>query len=143
MADLNANKTYLALDVGARRIGVAIAQTVNRLPKPLTVLQNTDTIFDELKQLIKSHNASGLVVGVPRGLEGQITSQTLYTKEFISNLSKMIKIPVYKQDEAVTSKQAETELNERGRPYSKADIDALAATYILDDFMQQLKIESS
>jgi RNase H-fold protein (predicted Holliday junction resolvase) len=43
----------------------------------------------------------------------------------------------------VTSKQAEAELSSRGKPYSKADIDALAATYILDDFLHQLKIGPS
>jgi RNase H-fold protein (predicted Holliday junction resolvase) len=55
-------------------------------------------------------------------------------------LEKNIDIPVYRQDEAVTSLQATAELSSRGKPYSKAAIDALAATYILDDFLHSLKI---
>ncbi|MGD0284429.1 MAG: Holliday junction resolvase RuvX [Candidatus Saccharimonadales bacterium] len=142
MANISANKTYLALDIGTQRIGVAIGQSSNRLPRPLTVLQNTDTIIEQINQLIQLHKASGLVIGVPRGLDGQTTNQTRYTEDFIKSLTGRIVIPVYKQDEAVTSKQAEAELVARGKPYSKADIDALAATYILDDFLQQPTIEA-
>jgi putative Holliday junction resolvase len=143
MANNTADKTYLALDIGSQRIGVAIAQSNSRLPQPLTVLQHTETIFDQISQLIQIHKASGLIIGVPRDLNGQITNQTRFTEAFIKSLTEKITIPVYKQDEAVTSKQAETELIARGKPYSKADIDALAATYILDDFLQQPKIEAS
>jgi putative Holliday junction resolvase len=143
MANNTANKIYLALDIGSQRIGVAIAYSNSRLPQPLTVLQHTETIFDQINQLIQLHKASGLIIGIPRGLDGQITNQTRSTEAFIKSLTKKITIPVYKQDEAVTSKQAEAELIARGKPYSKADIDALAATYILDDFLQQPKIETS
>ena len=141
MASPDANKTYLALDIGKQRIGVAIAHSVSRLPRPLTVIANTDTILDEISQLIRQHHAAGLVVGVPRGLNGQETDQTRYTLDFINRLVKNFNIPVHQQDEAVTSQQAETELLSRRKPYSKADIDALAATYILDDFLHSLKIE--
>ncbi|HUD07853.1 MAG TPA: Holliday junction resolvase RuvX [Candidatus Saccharimonadales bacterium] len=143
MASPKANKTYLALDIGKQRIGVAIAHSDSRLPQPLSVILNTETIFEQLSQLIEQHDAVGLVVGVPRGLNHQETDQTRYTLDFIDLLEKNFAIPVYKQDEAVTSKQAEAELSSRGKPYSKADIDALAATYILDDFLHQLKIGPS
>jgi putative Holliday junction resolvase len=142
MASLTTDKTYLAIDIGSRRIGVAIAQSNSCLPQPLTTLTHTDKVIDQLTQLIRLHKVSGLVVGVPRGLDGQITDQTRYTEAFVEALAKVISIPVYKQDEAVTSKQAEAELTTRNKPYSKGDVDALAATYILDDFLQQSKIES-
>ena len=122
---------------------MAIAHSDSRLPQPLSVILNTETIFEQLSQLIEQHDAVGLVVGVPRGLNHQETDQTRYTLDFIDLLEKNFAIPVYKQDEAVTSKQAEAELSSRGKPYSKADIDALAATYILDDFLHQLKIGPS
>lgn len=143
MANKTANKTYLALDIGTQRIGVAIGQSNSRLPRPLTILLNTETIMEQINQLIQLHEASGLVVGVPRGLDGQTTDQTRFTEKFIKSLMEKVTIPIYKQDEAVTSKQAETELITRGKPYSKADIDALAATYILDDFLQQPNIKAS
>jgi putative Holliday junction resolvase len=143
MTSNSAIKTYLALDIGTQRIGVAIAQSTSRLPKPLTVIHNDDAFIDQLNHLIQIYNASELIIGIPHGLEGQSTEQTRYTKEFVSTLKKNINLPIYNQDEAVTSVQAEKELIARGKPYSKGDIDSLAATYILDDFLQQSRIEST
>jgi putative Holliday junction resolvase len=126
----------LALDVGERRIGVALASLVARLPRPLTTLQHTDAIFSDIQALISEHRAQALVLGLPRGLQGQHTAQTASTQAFGAALAKHITIPVYWQDEAVTSHQAEAELKGRGKPYRKEDIDALSATYILEDFLR-------
>jgi putative Holliday junction resolvase len=126
----------LALDVGEKRIGVAIASAVARLPKPLATLANDDNFFDALAELITSENVGALVVGLPRGLEGQTTAQTAYVQEFIGHLKQRTTLPIYEQDEALTSTKAEAELQAKGN-YDKAAVDALAATYILDDFLTE------
>ena len=59
--------------------------------------------------------------------------------EFTKQLKQSFNLPVYFQDEAVTSKQAEAELQARGKHYEKSDIDALAATYILEDWLGEHK----
>ena len=141
MASDSAVKTYLALDIGLQRTGVAIAQSDSRLPKPLAVIFNNGNFVDQLKQLIQINNVNELVIGIPHGLDGQSTEQTRYTEEFVLTLTKDIDLPIHKQDEAVTSVQAEKELINRGKHYSKGDVDSLAATYILDDFLQQSRIE--
>lgn len=129
-------KAVLALDVGSSRIGVAVASLEARLPRPLTTLSRADdNLFDELASLIASENAVSLVVGLPRGLDGQTTEQTLATEEFVQELKQQVSLPVDMQDEAVTSRQAEAELEARGKPYRREDIDALAATYILQDWL--------
>jgi putative transcription antitermination factor YqgF len=69
-------------------------------------------------------------------LDGQHTSQTVAVEEFKAELERTLSVPVYWQDEALTSRLAEDELKARGRPYKKADIDALSATYILEDFLR-------
>ncbi|MEI6755585.1 MAG: Holliday junction resolvase RuvX [bacterium] len=127
----------IALDVGSSRIGVAIASVMARMPRPLITLANSDTFFQELHTLIEKEDAQVIVVGMPRGLDGQRTEQTIYTENFIQELKSHLKLPVYTQDEAVTSRKAEEELTKRGKPYTKEDIDSLAATYILDDFLQE------
>jgi putative holliday junction resolvase len=127
--------SVIALDVGGRRIGVAVADTVARIAHPLTTLDHSDTVADEIAQLVRDHNARALVVGLPRGLDGQQTAQSEYTQDFAKKLQDKIAVPLYWQDEAVTSKQAEAELKKRGKPYTKGDIDALAATYVLEDFL--------
>jgi len=130
-------KTILALDVGEKRIGVAVADVELRFAKPLTTLHNTEKIWEELAQLIE-HNQSGLiVVGLPRGLDGQETAQTQKAEIFMQRLRANLGLPVRAQDEATTSIKAEEELKSRGKPYEKSDIDALAATYILEDYLAE------
>lgn len=129
--------TILALDVGAQRIGVARANSVARIASPLTTLQHTDQIFDDIAQLLKQEQADELVVGLPRGLEGQETDQTRTVRQFVADLQQNITVPVHLQDEALTSVKAEKELEARKKPFAKGDIDALAATYILGDYLDQ------
>ena len=128
--------SIIALDVGERRIGVALANVHARLASPLTTLQRGDTSPADIRKLVDEHDAGAVVVGLPRGLDGQHTAQTRAVEMFKSELDQILGIPSHWQDEAVTSKQAESELIARGKPYKKEDIDALSATYILEDYMR-------
>lgn len=130
-------KTLLALDVGSKRVGVAVATAAARLPRPLTTLQRGDNFWTELRALIDNEQADELVVGLPRGLDGQQTAQTAATETFIDELKREIRLPIHRQDEALTSHKAEAELQGRGGPATKGDIDALAATYILEDYLTE------
>ncbi len=133
------SSSILALDVGERRIGVASASLIARLPSPLNVLQNTPDVFEEIAKLAAEENAGALVIGLPRGLNGQETKQTEEVRQFAENLRQATKTPLYFQDEAVTSKQAEAELKQRKISYNKEAIDALSAVYILNDFLAEHK----
>lgn len=125
----------MGLDVGDKRVGVATATLAAGLPRPLTTLPQDDDFRAALKRIIDEENADILVVGRPRGLDGQVTAQTRSAEAFAESLGERYKLPVYTQDEAVTSKQAEAELRARGKPYKRGDVDALAATYILEDWL--------
>lgn len=124
--------SILALDVGESRIGVAVANTVARLPRPLTTLANTDDVWQVIRELAATESADTVVVGLPRNLSGQDTAQTAYVRDFVSGAGDL---KVVFQDEALTSKKAEAELRQRGKDFAKGDIDALAATYILEDYL--------
>jgi putative Holliday junction resolvase len=132
---LNPNGTVVAFDVGLRRIGVASASVVAGIASPLTTVHHDDNIVHTLCNLLSEQEAVALVLGLPRGLDGQDTAQTRAVEQFAAELKKHTDIPMYWQDEAVTSRKAEEELEQRGKPYDKGDIDALAATYILEDFL--------
>lgn len=129
--------TLLALDIGEQRIGVAEAHSVARIAHPLVTLAHTETIFDEIAELVRKQGAVLLVAGLPRGMQGQHTNQTQYAEAFVANLKQHVTVPIYWQDEAVTSQKAEKELEARKKPFTKGDVDALAATYILEDFLQE------
>jgi putative Holliday junction resolvase len=124
--------SILSLDVGESRVGVAIANRIARLANPLTTLNNDDGFWAELDKIIQAESVDLIVVGLPRNLSGDETAQTTYVRKFAENLPKDM---VVFQDEALTSIKAEAELNKRGKPYAKGDIDSLAATYILEDYL--------
>ncbi len=128
----------LALDVGDRRIGVAVASNIARLANPLTVLANDKTLWHELSKLLAHEHIGMIIVGLPRSLSGEDTAQTKIVRSFVSQLKTKTDIPVTLQDEALTSRQAEAELRARGKKFDKGDIDALAAVYILDDYLNSL-----
>ena len=128
--------TILSLDVGAKRIGVARAYLEAPFPGPLTTLENPDSFQDDIVRLATAENAAAVIIGLPRGMQGQETDQTAVVREFGAHLGEKLSVPVYWTDEAVTSEKAEAELKRRRKPYVKGDIDALAATYILEDFLR-------
>jgi putative holliday junction resolvase len=127
--------SILALDVGNKRVGVARASLIARLPEPLVTLKRGEQFFAELERIIDQEAVTGIVVGLPRGLNGQITQQTTATESFIADLQHHFDLPTYLQDEALTSKKARAELQASKGMYEKGDVDALAATYILEDFL--------
>lgn len=128
--------SILALDVGDKRVGVAIASLEARLPRPLAALTRDDSFVSRLRTIIDTEHVSRLVIGWPRGLEGQATKQTATVEAFVTELKRQFELPIVMQDEALTSKIAEAELQARGKAYEKGEVDALAATYILDDFLK-------
>ena len=127
----------LSLDIGEKRIGVAMSSLFTRLPSPLTTLQNDRHVLQALLELVQSHNVAGVVVGLPRGLKGLGTPQTMLIRDFIDLLRKKLSVPLYIQDEDLTSVKAKNEFHERGVRYNKESVDALAATYILEDFLRE------
>lgn len=127
----------LALDVGSARVGMALASSVARLASPAGTLVHDPTIYGKLRELCAREHVSKLVIGLPRGMSGQDTDQTRAVRAFGEELGRELALPVAWQDEALTSANAEDELRGRGRPFDKADIDSLAATYILEDYLRE------
>jgi putative Holliday junction resolvase len=135
---MSSNTTVLALDVGERRVGAATASMDARLATPLATLdrQQSEDIYSSILRLAKEHQAVVIVVGLPRGLQGQETDQTKLVRIFASKLQKLApELTVVMQDEAGTSVQAEELLRLRNKAYTKADIDAEAACLILRDYL--------
>lgn len=128
---------YLALDVGEVRIGVALANDIARIASPLSAIQNNESITKEIAEMIESLQITDLVIGLPRGLDGQATAQTRYVEAFITQLGQVVSVPIHKQDEALTSVKAEAELMQRKKPFTKGDVDSLSAVYILEDYLDE------
>lgn len=128
-------QSVLALDVGTVRVGVARGSLETRLASPFTTL-DTDRFTEQFAQVMVQEQPVAVVVGLPRNLSGEDTPQTTYVREFAAK--NLADITVVWQDEALTSRKAEEELQARKKPYTKGDIDALAASYILEDYFSEL-----
>jgi putative Holliday junction resolvase len=124
----------LAIDYGEKRIGLAVCSTEAFLPRPYRTLPNDNKLIDELKEIVANEEVIQVIVGLPRSLDGRETAQTARCRAFADSLGRL-DFPVVLQDEAATSAQARKELDARGKPYAKGAIDALAATYILEDYL--------
>jgi putative Holliday junction resolvase len=132
-------KNILSLDVGDKRIGIAICSTASLLPSALMTIDATSSPIEVINAVVKKEDIKLIVVGIPRNLSGQNTPQTDKVLKFVSGLKDRIKIQVYLQDEALTSVKAEEFLDKKRDKYKKADIDQLAAVYILEDFISENK----
>lgn len=136
---MSAEEVYsiVALDIGEQRTGVAIANSIARIASPLVTLNTPETLVEDVEKLVKQHDASRLVVGLPRNLRGTDTAQTQYVQQIAAKIEAATGLRAQFVDEALTSVKAEKELKQRKKPYAKEDIDMLAATYILEDYLFQ------
>lgn len=125
----------IGLDVGERRIGVAVGDRIVRIASPLTTIEVNGQELDIIKQVVASQSADTIVVGYPRNQSGDITDQTRYVEKFAEKLIGIAPKIVF-QDESLTSVIAEQQLVGYNRPFSKGDIDAQAAAIILNDYLE-------
>jgi putative holliday junction resolvase len=138
----------VGLDVGERRIGVAVSDVTRTLARPLTVLSiaRLDTgavarAADEIGRLAAEEDGVGaIVVGLPRRLDGRPTTLTEGVQAFASQLGARTGLPVTFQDERLTSVEAESRLAERDKDWRsrKKRLDAAAAAIILQDHLDGL-----
>lgn len=128
----------LCLDVGEKRVGVALLRTSPRIPVALMTLERrAEHFWQQLTNLLQEHEVGKIVIGLPRGLDGQETAQTTAVRAFAEDLQLHTTLPCIWQDEAVTSVSAEAALKATGKPYTRGDIDATAAQLILSDYLEQ------
>lgn len=125
----------LSLDVGEKRIGVAVADSDVRIAIPLKTIVVDGTEITNIKTLLLQEKVDILVIGYPRNQQGDVTAQTNYVELFSEQLQPFAQKIVF-QDESLTSVLAEQRLKEQAMPYTKADIDAYAAAIILQDYLE-------
>lgn len=132
-------KALLCLDVGEKRIGVAKADTSVKLAVPLTTIEVDGSEHQQILKLLQEESAQTLVVGYPRNQQGEVTLQTAYVESFVENLKRnsLFAAEVVYQDESLTSVMAEQQLTAHKKPYTKSDIDARAASIILQDYIEE------
>ena len=135
----------LAVDVGERRIGLAISDVSRTLARPLLTLKvlnaadGVDQVVAEIARLKEEDDGlSSVVVGLPVRLDGSANEQTPRVSAFVDALKARTSVPIVTADERLTSREAESLLAERTRDWRerKARLDAVAAAVILQDYLE-------
>ena len=146
----------IALDVGEARIGVAVSDTTGFLASPYTTIhvsRNEQQNWDTIQRLLEETEAEGIVIGLPISLDGQIHTQGQRVQSFAERLQQHISVPLTFWDERLSTVEAERLRAQSGggkrqrqagraRAQSKRrqrghEIDALAATVILQEYLSQ------
>ena len=131
----------LALDLGERRIGLAVSDAAGSLIFPAGYLVRTkfSQDLDRVLEIAHDRDVQGFVVGVPYTLHGEIGTSAKRAQRFIRALRKRTTLPVYSIDESFTSFEAEGLLREAGRQPSreKGAVDEAAAALILQRFLDR------
>lgn len=133
---MSQNKSYLSLDVGEKRIGVAVGDSAVRIAVPFETIEVDGKELERIARLILDERVDTVVVGYPRNQSGEATAQTEYVEDFAKQLTDIAPELVF-QDESLTSVLAEQQLKAHGKPYEKGDVDAQAAAIILQDYLEQ------
>ena len=135
------------MDVGARRVGLAISDASRTLARPLetiTVANEADAVdrvarrIDELDQ--EDEGLATIVVGMPSSLDGTPTPQTAQVLAFIALLKARTALPIATEGERLTSREAESRLARREKDWRKrkAQLDAAAAAVFLQDYLDRM-----
>ena len=129
--------TILGLDVGEKRIGVALAEGL--LAIPLTVIDRRvkETDMELIMALVEEYRAERIVVGLPRLMNGDIGTQAEEVLYFSGALAQYVDVPVDTWDERLSTVTAERLLIDTGmkRKKRKGKIDAMAAAIILQAYL--------
>ena len=115
-------ETFMALDFGIQRVGVAVGNRLTRTAEPRgTVVAAGDTRFIRIAQYVRDWQPDALVVGVPFHPDGGAHDNTVRARRFVRELSGRFKLPVFEVDERYTTTEALSE--------GAQDVDAVAAWY--------------
>ncbi len=139
---------FLALDVGDKRIGVAVSDALGILATPLTIVHHKNWRADiaRILEIARREGVVGIVVGVPYYLDGTASAQTRKVLRFVERLRSMTDLPVYEWNEALSTEVAEERLREGPRPRRKREaafVDAQAAAVILQEFLEARREKST
>jgi putative pre-16S rRNA nuclease len=136
----------LGLDIGEKRIGVALSDPLGIMAGALTVIDRTtdEAAVQQIVDLARQNEVERIVVGMPRSLDGSLGRQAQAVQSFVDLLKKGIDIPVVTWDERLSTVAAERALLETGmkRDKRKKHRDSLAAAFILQGYLDREKNRS-
>lgn len=138
-----ASGRIIALDPGTKRVGVAVCDELRVTTRPLAVITRTSwkKLLLKVKNIIDEFDAKALVIGLPLESDGTESEMSMYARDAARKFALSLDVPVFLQDERVTSYEAKSRLWQRGVDPRDARklVDSEAAAIILSDFLGRLE----
>ena len=129
----------LALDIGERRIGVALSDPMHIIASPHSIIDRkiTPDYMDEIQKLISEQEVEALVIGLPLTLRNNVSQQTQKVQLIIKELNTELTHPIHTVDERLSSVSAKNTLKLKGvkTGHNKGEIDKTAAAIFLQEFL--------
>lgn len=133
----------MALDLGAKRVGVAVSDELQITATPLPFIERRSwkNLLRRVAAIIEAYDARGLVIGLPLGLDGSDGDAAQEARRIAENFGRSLNVPVYLQDERLTTFAAEEKLRSEGVRAEEIEnrIDSESAALILRDFMEGVR----
>jgi putative Holliday junction resolvase len=134
----------LGLDLGERRIGVAISDPEQRIAVPLRTIER-EHHMETLSRLVDDEGVDTVVLGLPLSLSGEDTAQTRSTRAYGAELEQLLGVRIVLWDERLSSSEASrlagTSKGRRGRGRRpQVDVDAMAATVVLQSYLDSRRV---
>ncbi|MBI4476498.1 MAG: Holliday junction resolvase RuvX [Acidobacteria bacterium] len=139
----------LAIDLGLKRVGLAVSDSTRTLATPLKVVQGSGDIAEiveilrrEILDLAEEEDGvQTVVIGLPGRLDGTEHERAPWTRAVAAALAAAVDLPIVLQDERLSSREAEERLSIRERDWRrrKAKLDAAAAAIVLQDYLDEQK----
>lgn len=129
----------MGLDVGKRRIGIAITDPLAITARPHSTIPRNKESSSRIAALVKELQIGRIVVGLPLHLSGAEGEQALDVRNFVSKLQAHVEIPIEYKDERLTTVEAEYRLSDRRGDWRKRkkNIDAVAASILLEEYLRE------
>ncbi len=134
----------ISIDPGTKRVGLAVSDPDQLIATPVRTIARTSwkKLLSDIKETVSEFDAAALVVGLPLGFEGDEITMTAEAVDLARKLSLSLEIPVFLQDERVSSYEARGRLWKRSRSTQdiRSEVDSEAASVILSDFLDRLGV---
>jgi putative Holliday junction resolvase len=135
----------MGLDIGDKRVGVALSDPEEILATPVTaVLRDDDeSAISGIVELVRNNNVNRIIIGLPYSLSGGQSSQTISTLRFVDKIKDALSVEIVLEDERFSSSVAQRLLSQAGnkKKKDKGKIDAAAAAYILQGYLDKKRIQ--
>jgi putative Holliday junction resolvase len=138
--------TVLGFDFGEKRIGIAVGETSTGIASPLVAIEEeaNERRFAAIGRIVDEWKPAAFVVGIPKHADGSEHAVAKLAEKFARRLEARYGVPVTFVDETLSSATAEAELRgRRTRQGRKSDVDVMAATIILQSFLDSLPARGS